>query len=264
MSLIVKQFGIEQTTPSHRYGPHVRDHYLIHYVSRGKGVLTAEGQTHNIGAGQAFVIFPDQVTVYQADTADPWHYGWVGFIGEEATSLIRAAGAAPVAPVIRCRHNLLAVVRQMQQDVELADSRLALTGGLMRFLALLGDADSQHKSSAHALYEKVLWHFRSNYMRPITIAETARVVGLSRSQLFRVFRGETGQSPKQALTTLRLEEAYRLLLETTLSVQEISYAVGIASPSRLCTLFSAKYGLSPGRFIKQKAHRSDGPVRDTV
>ena len=67
MGLTLKQFGSEKTLPAHRYGPHVRDHYLIHYVLHGKGTLTAEGLTHSIGAGQAFVIFPDQVTVYQAD-----------------------------------------------------------------------------------------------------------------------------------------------------------------------------------------------------
>ena len=53
----------------------------------------AEGLTHAIGAGQAFVIFPDQVTVYQADSNEPWHYGWVGFTGEDAAPLITAAGA---------------------------------------------------------------------------------------------------------------------------------------------------------------------------
>ncbi len=255
MALVVKQFGTEQTPPSHRYGPHVRDHYLIHYVLHGKGTLAAEGLTHAIGAGQAFVIFPDQITVYQADAVYPWQYGWVGFVGEEAAELVRAAGATPEHPVLRCRHNLFAVVHQMQQDVELAANGLALTGGLMRFLALLGDVDSQYKSSARALYEKALWHFRSHYMRPISIDETARMVGLSRSQLFRIFRGETGQSPKQALTDLRLEEAYRLLLETHLSVQEIAYAVGIPSASRFCSVFSAKYGISPGQFAKRSLPR---------
>ena len=252
MDLCVKQFGTERTVPSHRYGPHVRDHYLIHYVLSGKGRLMAEGLTHAIGAGQAFVIFPDQVTVYQADFDEPWHYGWVGFTGEDAASLIAAVGATLVNPVVRCRHNLFPVIHQMQRDIELPESQLALTGGLMRFLALLGDGESLNKSSSRVLYEKALWHLRSNYQRSITVDETAALVGLSRSQLFRIFRHESDQSPKQALTELRLEEAYRLLLETSLTVQEVSYAVGIPSCSRFCSMFSAKYGLPPGQFAKEK------------
>ena len=140
----------------------------------------------------------------------------------------------------------------MQQDIELPGSQLALTGGLMRFLALLGDSESLNKSSSRVIYEKALWHLRSNYQRPITVDETAYFVGLSRSQLFRIFRNESDQSPKQALTGLRLEEAYRLLLETNLTVQEVSYAVGIPSPSRFCSMFSARYGLPPGQFAKEK------------
>ena len=138
----------------------------------------------------------------------------------------------------------------MQRDVALPESQAALTGGLLRFLALLCDSDSRYKSSSHALYEKALWYLRSNYSRSVTVEETARYVGLSRSQLFRIFRSESGQSPKQTLTDLRLEEAYRLLLETSLTVQEVSYAVGIPASSRFCTLFADRYGLPPGRFAK--------------
>ena len=252
MSLSVKQFGTEQTAPSHRFGPHVRDYYLIHYVLSGKGTLTAGGQNHSIAAGQAFVIFPGQVTVYQADAAVPWHYGWVGFTGAEAAALLGSAGAARTSPVLRCRHNLFAVIQQMKQDVALPHSELALTGGLMRFLAMLCDRDSQSASSARALYEKALWYFRGNYPRPITIEGTARFIGLSRSQLFRVFRGECGRSPKQVLTALRLEEACRLLTETDLSAQEIAYAVGIPSASRFCAVFQARYGLTPGRMVRRR------------
>lgn len=254
MDLLVTQFGTEQTKPSHRYGPHVRDHYLIHYVLHGKGILYAHGRTHCVGQGQAFVIYPDQVTVYQADERDPWHYGWVGFVGGDAAALVAATGATDAEPVVQCPYNLISVIHQMQQDVRLSDSGLALTGGLMRFLALLGDNKRENKSAARGLYEKALWYLRSNYQRSITIAETARFVGLSRSQLFRVFHSESGLSPKQALTGFRLEEACRLLANTGLTVQEVSYAVGIPSPSRFCALFSAEFGVSPGQYAKSAAH----------
>lgn len=247
MDLTVKQFGSEQTQPSYRFGPHVRDHYLIHYVLHGKGILIAEGLTHSICAGQAFVIFPGQVAVYQADTEKPWYYAWVGFLGRDAAAIIAEAGATYSHPVVNCRHNLLSVVQQMQKDIELSSHPIALTGGLMRFLALMIDTVSSDQSPAQILYEKALWYFRSNYPRLVTIHETASYVGLSRSQLFRIFRAISGQSPKQALTALRLEEAYRLLLETILSIEEIAYAIGIPSPSRFCTIFTSRYGLPPSK-----------------
>ena len=88
MSLSVNQFGIEQTAPSHRYGPHVRDHYLIHYVLSGKGTLKAEGLTHRIGAGEAFVIFPGQVTTYQADAVTPGITGGWAFTGRKRANFL--------------------------------------------------------------------------------------------------------------------------------------------------------------------------------
>ncbi len=165
--------------------------------------------------------------------------------------------------MIRCRHNLFPVVQQMSQDIGLSESPLALTGGLMRFLALLFDRQEQAKSTGRALYEKAVWYFRGNYPRPITIAETARFVNLSRSQLFRVFREECGRSPKQALTALRLEEAYRLLYSTRLTVQVVAYAVGIPSASRFCALFLEQYGQTPGQFARTKTDgKPGGPRKD--
>ncbi|MEG2356974.1 MAG: AraC family ligand binding domain-containing protein, partial [Clostridia bacterium] len=70
--LYVIESGWENCKSGHSYGPAIRDHYLIHYVASGKGQFTAHGATYEIGAGQGFIIYPDQVTFYQADQQEPW------------------------------------------------------------------------------------------------------------------------------------------------------------------------------------------------
>lgn len=44
--------------------------------------LFLQGKEFPVTAGQAFIIFPDEVTTYTADDSDPWHYQWIGFDGE--------------------------------------------------------------------------------------------------------------------------------------------------------------------------------------
>ena len=79
--------GSEQCKREHRFGPHVRQHYLIHFCLSGCGTLWDKNGTHRIGAGEMFVIRPGEVTVYQADAKDPWSYCWVAFLGNAAGEL---------------------------------------------------------------------------------------------------------------------------------------------------------------------------------
>ena len=81
--------GEEACVPGHSFGPAVRKYTLIHYVMRGKGTLYARGGAYPVRAGQAFVILPEEVTTYQADVEDPWHYCWVGFDGALAADFAK-------------------------------------------------------------------------------------------------------------------------------------------------------------------------------
>lgn len=39
------QFGMEQCSPSHSYGPAARNHFLFHYIISGTGTLYADDST---------------------------------------------------------------------------------------------------------------------------------------------------------------------------------------------------------------------------
>ena len=61
--------GREDCAPSHKFGPHIRNYYLIHFVISGKGTFSTDRGEYALGKGEAFIIKPGEVTVYQADTA---------------------------------------------------------------------------------------------------------------------------------------------------------------------------------------------------
>ena len=53
----------------------------------------------DVRAGQGFMIFPDDVSVYTADAQTPWDYVWVGFLGDGAEALAASAGFSKENPV---------------------------------------------------------------------------------------------------------------------------------------------------------------------
>jgi len=86
------------------------------------------------------------------------------------------------------------------------------------------------------------------YYEPLSLAELAQSAILSKFYFSRVFRSVTGTSPGRFLTAVRLFKAKQLLLETRLSVTDISYRVGYNSLGTFTSRFTRSVGVSPGRY----------------
>ncbi|WP_245950527.1 helix-turn-helix transcriptional regulator [Saccharothrix carnea] len=88
----------------------------------------------------------------------------------------------------------------------------------------------------------------SRYHEPLSLADMADTAILSKFYFSRVFRTLTGTSPGRFLTAIRLTKAKQLLLETSLSVTEISYMVGYNSLGTFTSRFTRSVGMPPARY----------------
>ncbi|QQQ74297.1 helix-turn-helix transcriptional regulator [Saccharothrix sp. 6-C] len=88
----------------------------------------------------------------------------------------------------------------------------------------------------------------SRYHEPLSLADMADTAILSKFYFSRVFRTLTGTSPGRFLTAIRLTKAKQLLLETSLSVTEISYMVGYNSLGTFTSRFTRSVGVPPARY----------------
>ncbi len=84
----------------------------------------------------------------------------------------------------------------------------------------------------------------------LSVEDLAADMGLSRVQLYRKVKALTGSSPVDLLRKARLAQAQKLLQETTLSVSEIAYQVGFASPSYFTKCYKDEFGTVPGEARK--------------
>ncbi len=104
IDLSLYQYGGEVCKPSHLFGPATRNHYLFHYILRGKGVLSANNDKgadikYHLKAGDGFMIFPGQVTMYIADEQDPWEYMWIEFDGLRVKEALDTVGLTISSPI---------------------------------------------------------------------------------------------------------------------------------------------------------------------
>ncbi len=79
----------------------------------------------------------------------------------------------------------------------------------------------------------------------MNVTQLAERVGLSRRQLLRLFRRETGKTPGEVLMHRRLERAQSLIIHSHLPIVAISSAVGFCSQSHLTSSYKKHFGITP-------------------
>ena len=80
--------GRDRCKPRYCYGPVVRSFYLIHLIVSGKGSYVARNTTYHLSANQAFIIYPNETTLYAADAETPWDYCFFFFFFQHARELL--------------------------------------------------------------------------------------------------------------------------------------------------------------------------------
>lgn len=254
--------GWEQCSAGYQFGPAVRNHYLVHYVSRGQGSYQIKGKKEPVRAGQLFLIPPFEPATYQADEQHPWEYYWIGFDGGESQELLEQIGfgegqyvmaAANPKAVTDCMYQMSSMYTQE------TPSRCMLTSLLYRLFDELMPA--RQKTDRNGYVASAIQYIYNNYAYPITIAEIARQVGINRSYLYNLFMEERGISPQQYLIHHRLSVACEMLKIGRYSVNEIAYSCGFSTPTHFYSLFKSRYGLSPLRYKKSYENQQKSPEK---
>jgi AraC-like DNA-binding protein len=92
---------------------------------------------------------------------------------------------------------------------------------------------------------KSIRHMTDQLGDPLGLANLARHSGLSRPHFFKMFRDQTGVTPKLYWNTLRMERALLDLAETPKSITHIGLELGFSSQSSFSRFFTMNTGLSP-------------------
>ncbi|HLK93591.1 MAG TPA: helix-turn-helix domain-containing protein [Polyangia bacterium] len=89
----------------------------------------------------------------------------------------------------------------------------------------------------------------------LPVDRLARGVGMSGRSLTRWCRAHLDESPAELVRRLRLEEARRLLEETTLPLKEITARTGLGDASTLWRVFTRRLGVTPAVYRQRFASR---------
>ncbi len=258
--LKVYQYGQEKCKAEHSFGPANRDHFLLHFVTKGKGVFVCENKRYELSEGQGFLIVPGITTSYLADKDDPWTYSWVGFSGTNAEEYLRQTGLGSESPIFAYKKTkaFAGVFSQLKTlDRNTIAGQVAMIGNIYILLSLVMENANPLMYQGQAFFsskenyiKSAISYIHLNYSRKITVSEIADYVGLNRCYFGSIFKELTKKSPQDFIMDFRMSKAKIMLSDITMSIGDVSRSVGYEDPLLFSRLFKKNVGVSPNAYRK--------------
>ncbi|MBR2344083.1 MAG: AraC family transcriptional regulator [Clostridia bacterium] len=241
-----EQCGLMHCAPSYSFGPAVRGYWLIHYILSGRGSFTNDRGTHEVRAGDIFIIRPGEVTFYEADAETPWSYSWAGFHTELELPRVLYSSDVLHVPFLEEIFRTLPEYADLSRAgaPELFTGQIYCLLGMLRQRLGVGAPDAErHIRAAVSIMER-------EYQRGIDVSEIAERLHLNRSYFTKLFTTVMKCSPGDYLYEIRMARAAELLARPEYSVGVVAASVGYSDPFVFSRAFRRRFGCSPREYLR--------------
>jgi AraC-like DNA-binding protein len=207
----------------------------------GCGRILLDGRWQASRAGVACLAPPRVLNAFHAVRGPRWRFAWIRY--DEPEQVRPVVSAASPVRVKSAADGLWRIISGLQaewtaeRNPRLVHHWVELAHGEARRIAQPWGVDDR----LWAVWQEVAGDLAAEW----TLATLASRYRASKEQFRRVCLRSLGRSPMQHLTSLRIEEACRLLTATTDKVETIARQVGFDDASVFSRVFKRWVGRSP-------------------
>lgn len=243
--LNIYNIGCSSDTTVTRFGPGVRNSYIIHYVISGKGQFNG----HSVCSGQGFLITPGMEEHYFPDEENPWEFVW--FVSNDPVMKHLFASFCADEHTGIFHYDYVYALKELASFLATHNRKTYDSFEMLElFLRVFKHQREQvlppaSKSNAEIYLDAAEKYIASNLHRPITVSELTEFLGVSQPYLFKIFKEKFSSSPKQYILAQKLIRAQTLLHETNMSVTYIANSVGFPDVLSFSRFFHSKLSISP-------------------
>jgi len=241
---------------AHQFGPHTHDAFVIAVTEAGGAEISSRGITEKVGPSTLFVSNPEECQSARMDEGERWLYR-AFYLTRPAIDAVGRGLGTEAAPYF---------MQNMLNDIDLIDRFSRLHRGLEAerddlradeltvgaFSMLFGRYGSgggrpERAPQSRAIVRRVIELMQTRYSENLCLDDLARVAGLTRFHLIRLFKGTLGLTPHAYLVQIRLNAACRHL-KRGYPLAESALAAGFCDQSALTKHFKRSYGITPLQF----------------
>lgn len=255
--------GVGATDPErHCTRPTGHVYHQVIYTARGEGVLIIDGEEYKIPKRTGFFLPAYYPHEYRAKDGANWETHWVSFSGASVDQILVNLGLN--VPTVFKAVDMTGLERQWEKMLKAIHSPnihsgYTNSGLLYSFLVELNRTiscpSSPRENHRMEQLKSIIEYIDKNYAMDISLTDLSRIVNLSPQYICRIFRECMNMRPFEHLTKKRLYEAKNLLLDTSLSINDISKAVGYNDCSYFCAVFKKQENVSPAEYRMLYAER---------
>lgn len=259
--LTLIEAGLQKFVPHQMNNYRVRHEAVLHVVLDGAGIYKVNHQTYELKARDGFILKKNQQVFYTPKADQPWTIAWIGLGGKNLHHYLRNTTLAN-QDVYKFEEDSLAWVEMLnfiallsnsdptsQLDYLRAFSRLyQLLLTINHEFAVYQNRQNSYTIPEANLAEKIYEFIYENFLTNLSITQIADHFDISRNYLFKLCKEYYGQSPKNMIQELRMNQAAQLLRGSTMQVKEIASIVGYKDAFSFSKMFSKYYHYSPTQF----------------
>lgn len=253
--------GYENHDAVESYGPAVRPYYILHFILSGKGYYYIGDKQYVLGPNDCFLVPPNVLTFYQADSSTPWYYAWICFDGDIVPSILQHLGLDADHPLFSYEDNnlMLQLIRQMMEHHPLTpadelyiQSRMYLIFAKLEEYAQSAYTNSQDNDNFYI--SAAVNYIQNNYFKDLTVDSVAKYLYISRTYLFSLFKKHRGMSPQEFLVQTKLNNAKDLLIKTNIPIAAVANSCGYHNAFAFSKAFKKAFEVTPSEY--RQTHQS--------
>ena len=233
------------------------DEYQLLYNVEGAGIFrSAHIKETVIKPGDMFLLFPGEWHTYYPLKNVGWKQYWIGFKGKNIDERVKAGFLSPEKPIYHVGYSV--DIQMLYEEAyktalkEAPYSQQTLAGMVNYLIGLMYSLERNNELSKNTqhmfIVSKAQMMIRDSLEKPLSIQDIAEQLGVSYSNLRKIFKEYTGLAPALYQHDLKLQRAKELLSTTNDSIKEIAYRLNFESPDYFSSKFKAKTGMKPSDF----------------
>lgn len=235
---------------------HKREYYpycLLIYVQRGQFHIEYRDYVFDAQAGD--VVLMDCTEPHYYSAYNGLEFLYFCFDGANSHDMCQYY-LKKEGPLIRSSKNQ--IIKKMFldtvafYDAEGNESVIDASMRIYKFFHVLFSGDDMGIDSSNSDIERILSYIHKNISNKLSVKVLADMAHLSPYYFSHTFKKETGFSPTEYVTNVRVNQAKILLIHSNMSISEIGYSVGYSSSASFANVFTNRIGCSPKQFRKLK------------